>query len=49
MKISNAGKIVTWGPCPQGKARIVVSGMITNVHTPLEKGSNNNEDLDDLD
>ena len=46
MKTNNAGKIVNWGTCPQ-EARNIVSGMITNVLTPLEKGSNNNGDLDD--
>lgn len=46
MKIDNAGKIVNWGTCPQ-EARNIVSGMITTVLTPLEKGSNNNGDLDD--
>lgn len=46
MKTNNAGKIVNWGTCPQ-EARNIVSGMITNVLTPLDKGSNNNGDLDD--
>lgn len=46
MKTNNAGKIVNWGTCPQ-EARNIVSGMITNVLTPLAKGSNNNVDLDD--
>lgn len=46
MKTNNAGNIVKWGTCPQ-EAINIVSGMITNVLTPLEKGSNNNGDLDD--
>ena len=46
MKINNAGKIDNWGTCPP-EARTVISGMITNVLTPLEKGSNNNVDLND--
>ena len=47
MKTNNAGNIVKWGTCPK-EARNIVSGMITTVLTPLEKGSNNNGDLDDL-
>ena len=46
MKITNAGKINNWGKCPP-EARTVISGMITNVLTPLEKSSNNNVDLND--
>ena len=46
MKITNAGKIDNWGKCPP-EARTVISGMITNVLTPLEKSSNNNVDLND--
>lgn len=46
MKIDNAGKIVKSGNCPP-EAINVISGMITNVLTPHEKGSNNNGDLDD--
>lgn len=47
MKITNAGKIANWGKCPP-EARTVISGMITNVLTPLEKSSNNNVDLNDI-
>ena len=46
MKTNNAGNIVKWGTCPP-EARNVISGMITNALTPLEKRSNNNVDLDD--
>lgn len=46
MKINNAGKIVNSGTCPP-EAINVISGMITTVLTPLEKGSNNYEDLND--
>ena len=46
MKITNAGQIDDWGKCPP-EAQTVISGMITNVLTPLGKGSNNNVDLND--
>lgn len=46
MKISNAGKILNVGTCPP-EAINTISGMITNVLTPLAKGSNNNVNLED--
>ena len=46
MKITNAGKIDNLGKCPP-EAITVISGMITDVLTPLEKSSNNNVDLND--
>ena len=46
MKITNAGKIANYGKCPP-EAITVISGMITDVLTPLEKSSNNNVDLND--
>ena len=46
MKITNAGQIDDWGKCPP-EAQTVISGMITNVLTPLGKSSNNNVDLND--
>ena len=45
LKIDNTGQIVDkLKKCPP-EAINIISGMITTVLTPLEKGSNNNEDL----
>ena len=45
MKIDKTGSIVQLGTCPPESIN-TVSGMITTVLTPLEKGSNNNVDLE---
>ena len=45
MKITNAGQIDNWGKCPP-EAKTVISGMITNILTPLGKSSNNDGDLE---
>lgn len=46
LKIDNTGQIVDKSKkCPP-EAINIISGMITTVLTPLEKGSNNNVDLE---